>query len=120
MNKNYLIVPIELLDHLKNNELLILSQIAYLKKSFNTITASNDFFASKLNLSVPTVSRAIRTLERFNYITIHYDFKEKNKTKRIILLTEKSLTIYGLHHTKIAKKTLKTKKTKVLEQFLKD
>lgn len=118
MKSKYLIVPYELLDHLKPNDLLILSQLAYLKKSFNTIIASNDFFRIKLFMSSKTVSRSIRNLERLNYIIVHYDNKVKNNTKRTIILTEKTRTIYSLSSSTWASNKTRKAKPKVLEDFL--
>ena len=114
----YLIYPFELLDELTPNELLVLSQLAYLKKSFNTITASNDFFSSKLRISVPTVSRAVRTLERLNYIIVHYNSQVKKNTKRVILLTQKTLIIYNLGKTTFSSNKTRKKKSEALKQFL--
>lgn len=113
MINRYLVVPLGL-DDLNSSELLVLSQFAYLKRSYSTITASNDYISNKLGLSVSTVKRAIKTLIKTEYIISNFLTKD-NKTKRTILLTDKALSIFGLDY-----KVIRSKKSMnpILKQFI--
>jgi DNA-binding MarR family transcriptional regulator len=112
MISDYLVVPIGLED-LTITDTMVLSQLAYLKRSYSTITASNNYICTKLRISISTVKRSINALIIRNYIISNY-FTKNNKTKRTILLTEKTKSIYGLD---VVYSKMK-KKSNILKQFL--
>jgi hypothetical protein len=113
MIDKYLLVPLGIPD-LSMTDTLVLSQLAYLKRSFKIITASNNYIAIKLGLSVRTIIRSFQTLSQLDYITIHY-ITNNNVTKRTIMLDSKTLKLYGLSYTKAPIK----KRSAVLNDFLK-
>lgn len=113
MKNDYLIVPLNL--DLTITETLILSQLAFLKRLYSTITVSNDYIANKLCISNKTVSRAILSLSNNNYIIVSYQ-KKGIKSSRTIRLTKKSDNIYDLNLYKKPKSV--DQKNDLLKKFL--
>lgn len=114
---NYLVIPMDLLGKLSLNEVLILSQCCYMKKRFNTITASNQFFSDKLSISISTVSRTIDRLAQLEYIKIKY-FNQDKLTRRIIFVSQEVLDLFEVKSPQNQPKRITRAKSKVLEQFL--
>jgi len=110
---NYLIIPLELTNKLTYHAIAVLSQLIYMKKAFNELNPSNAYLSKKLNLSVPTIKRAIKELSNSNYITMEL----KDNYKREITITNKSFKAYGILTIKKYKKPLETKKSP-LKEFL--
>lgn len=100
MKNNYLMIPLKI-KGLSWSDKIVLSQLAYLKRSFREITASNEYLANKLDLSVSTVKRAISNLSEAKYIVSNLETKN-NKTKRNIKLTSKTIKIYDLEVIKVS------------------
>lgn len=115
MRSDYLVVPLDLHD-LTWTEAIVLSELAFLRRLFPKITASNEYLSSKLRLNPRTISRAINQLINLNYIISNLHTKN-NITKRSILLTEKSLKVYGLD---VAFKNEKKPLSAPLNAFLND
>lgn len=117
MKGEYLAYPIEFVDDLKPTEILVLSQLAYLRRQFQRISASNDYISSKLGLGVATVSRAITTLSNKHYITVKLNTKNY-KTKRTIYLSKKTMDLYSLGIYVKPTKRKDVTKSKPLKDFL--
>lgn len=92
MTDRYLLVPLELTHKISLTALMVLSQLAYQKKHFTDLYASNAFFANLFNCSLSTVQRAIRELIQLNYITVTII----DNYKRYITVSDDVLSLYGL------------------------
>jgi len=100
-----LIIPINLTKKLSITTIAVLSQLVYMKKAFNELNPSNAYLSNKLNLSRPTIKRAIKELSNSNYITTDL----KNNYKRSIVINNKSFRAFGIMTIKENKKSLETK-----------
>jgi DNA-binding MarR family transcriptional regulator len=114
MTNNYLIIPLDLFPELSLTDKIILSQLAYMKKAFETLTVSNTYLKKQLNLSISTIKRSIYTLSKYNYIKTDL----KNNYKRTIFLSQEVLMAYGIKYPMINKNFVKTEITPVLKEFL--
>jgi len=92
----YLVIPLEPLKTISINEILVLSQIIYMKKAFKEIYPSNAYLSKKLSLSVSSVQRAIAKLVQNHYIT----FIVKHNNKRYIKITIQAKKVFGIHKNK--------------------
>jgi CTP-dependent riboflavin kinase len=88
----YLVIPLVALKELNLNDVLILSQLIYMKKAFKEIYPSNAYLSNKLSMPSRTVQRSIAKLTHEHYIT----FKVKYNNMRYIKITIKSRKIFGL------------------------
>ncbi len=50
--------------------------------------ATNEFFSNSFNVSKQTISKSISSLSNYGYIVLQYDKKEKNNSKRKIIVSE--------------------------------
>ena len=116
MTNKYLLFPLEPLNDLSIIDISILSQLAYMKKAFNELYPSNAFLSSLFKISLSSVKRSITKLIQFNYITTVI----KNRNKRIITLSKKSLRLYGLLYTQNNKKFNKGENIEALRTFWKE
>jgi len=110
----YLIIPIKEFNDLDYNEIIVLSQLVYIKKAFETLTVSNAYLGNKLNLSKSTMSRCINKLNRLNYIKTTI----KDNTKREISISKEVLSIYQVDKTVTRANELKSEMNPILKDFL--
>jgi len=111
---NYLMIPLNLLDKLNHNSIVLLSQLVYMKKAFKELNPSNAYLSKKLNLSDRTIRRSLALLHQLNYITVEI----KNNYQRQITITSKAFNAYGIIDTKNNEKSITAKNNSVLKQFL--
>jgi DNA-binding MarR family transcriptional regulator len=116
MTNNYLLLPLEPLKDISIIDTAILSQLAYMKKAFNELYPSNAFLSSKLNISVSSIKRSIIKLIQYDYITMSIE----NNNKRFILLSKKTLKLYGMLYIQNNKKIAKTETDEALKKFYND
>jgi DNA-binding MarR family transcriptional regulator len=109
----YLVIPLVPLNEISINEALVLSQLIYMKKAFNEIYPSNAYLSKILSMSISSVQRSIAKLSQNHYITL----KIINRNKRIISLSKKSLTFYGITTSKNNSNTVKTEINPALLKF---
>lgn len=57
-------------------------------KKYRYCWATNEFFSNNFNVSKQTVSKSISSLSNYGYIVLKYDKKEKNNSKRKIIISE--------------------------------
>ena len=69
-------------------ERLLLIYILSLCKKYGYCWATNEFFSNSFNVSKQTISKSISSLSNYVYIVLQYDKKEKNNSKRKIILSE--------------------------------
>ena len=103
----------EPLKDISLTEVLILSQLIYMKKAFNEIYPSNAYLSNMLSMPVRTVQRSIAKLVKNHYIIV----KIKNRNKRIISLSKKALTFYGITTSKNNSNAVKTEINPALLNF---
>jgi len=113
----YLNIPLILLEHLKSNEVLVLSQLIFLQKRHEKIFVSNEWLSDNLHLSASTIKRAIKYLSDNNYITCFYDNQDKIKSKRFIFVSKTVLSMVSNNTTKTVK-IVNKEKSNVLKAFL--
>ena len=70
-------------------ERLLLIYILSLCKKYGYCWATNEFFSNSFNVSKQTISKSISSLSNYGYIVLQYDKKEKNNSKRKIIVSEK-------------------------------
>ena len=109
----YLVIPLNPLKDISLSEVLLLSQLIYMKKAFNEIYPSNAYLSKKLSMPCRTVQRSLAKLAQNHYITL----KIKNKNKRTISLSKKALTFYGISNTENDTKAVKTEINPALLKF---
>lgn len=85
-----LVFPTSLLgdNNLTPLERLILIYILSLCKKYGYCWATNEFFSNSFNVSKQTISKSISSLSNYGYIVLEYDKKEKNNSKRKIVISE--------------------------------
>ena len=69
-------------------ERLLLIYILSLCKKYGYCWATNEFFSNSFNVSKQTISKSISSLFNYGYIVLQYDKKEKNNSKRKIIVSE--------------------------------
>lgn len=69
-------------------ERLLLIYILSLCKKYGYCWATNEFFSDNFNVSKQTISKSISSLSNYDYIVLKYDKKEKNNSKRKIIVSE--------------------------------
>ena len=69
-------------------ERLLLIYILSLCKKYGYCWATNEFFSDSFNVSNQTISKSISSLSNHGYIVLKYDKKEKNNSKRKIIISE--------------------------------
>lgn len=69
-------------------ERLLLIYILSLCKKYGYCWATNEFFSDSFNVSKQTISKSISSLSNHGYIVLKYDKKEKNNSKRKIIISE--------------------------------
>ena len=69
-------------------ERLLLIYILSLCKKKGYCWATNEFFSDSFNVSKQTISKSISSLSNYGYIVLKYDKKEKNNSKRKIIISE--------------------------------
>ena len=69
-------------------ERLLLIYILSLCKKYGYCWATNEFFSDSFNVSKQTISTSISSLSNHGYIVLKYDKKEKNNSKRKIIISE--------------------------------
>ncbi len=69
-------------------ERLLLIYILSLCKKYGYCWATNEFFSDSFNVSKQTISKSISSLSNYGYIVLEYDKKEKNNSKRKIIISE--------------------------------
>lgn len=69
-------------------ERLLLIYILSLCKEYGYCWATNEFFSDSFNVSKQTISKSISSLSNYGYIVLEYDKKEKNNSKRKIIISE--------------------------------
>ena len=69
-------------------ERLLLIYILSLCKRYGYCWATNEFFSVSFNVSKQTISKSISSLSNYGYIVLEYDKKEKNNSKRKIIVSE--------------------------------
>lgn len=57
-------------------------------KKYGYCWATNEFFSNSFNVSKQTLSKSISSLSNYGYIALEYDKKEKNNSKRKIIISE--------------------------------
>lgn len=84
-----LVFPTSLLGdkNLTSLERLLLIYILSLCKKYGYCWATNDFFSDRFNVSKQTISKSISSLSNYGYIVLKYDKKEKNNSKRKIMMS---------------------------------
>lgn len=78
-------------------------------KKYGYCWATNEFFSDKFNVSKQAISKSISSLSNYGYIVLKYDNKEKNNSKRKIIISEvlkKEYLIYKKILIIVFKKTL--------------
>lgn len=85
-----LVFPTSLLgdNNLTSLERLLLIYILSLCKKYGYCWATNEFFCNSFNVSKQTISKSISSLSNYGYIVLQYDKKEKNNSKRKIIVSE--------------------------------
>lgn len=85
-----LVFPTSLLgdNNLTSLERLLLIYILSLCKKYGYCWATNEFFCNRFNVSKQTISKSISSLSNYGYIVLQYDKKEKNNSKRKIIVSE--------------------------------
>lgn len=85
-----LVFPTSLLgdNNLTPLERLLLIYILSLCKNYGYCWATNEFFSNSFNVSKQTISKSISSLSNYGYIVLEYDKKEKNNSKRKIVISE--------------------------------
>ena len=85
-----LVIPTSLLgdNRLTFLERLLLINILSLCKKKGYCWATNEYFKNLFSVSKQTISKSISSLSKHGYIVLEYDKKEKNNSKRIIMLSE--------------------------------
>jgi DNA-binding MarR family transcriptional regulator len=114
MKDEFLIIPLELVKELSLIESAVLTQLAFLRRIYSKINASNEYIAKKLNRTPRNISTVINNLEKNGYIISNLKTKN-NKSKRTILLTKKTLKLFDLD---IVSKTDKKPLSGPLKEFL--
>lgn len=69
-------------------ERLLLIYILSLCKKYGYCWTTNGFFSDSFNVSKQTISKSINSLSNHGYIVLKYDKKEKNNSKRKIIISE--------------------------------
>ncbi len=69
-------------------ERLLLIYILSLCKKYGYCWATNEFFSDSFNVSKQTISKSLSSLSNYGYIVLEYDKKEKNNSKRKIIISE--------------------------------
>lgn len=69
-------------------ERLLLIYILSLCRKYGYCWATNEFFSDSFNVSKQTISKSISSLSNHGYIVLKYDKKEKNNSKRKIIISE--------------------------------
>lgn len=90
-------------------ERLLLIYILSLCKKYEYCWATNEFFSNNFNVSKQTISKSISSLSNYGYIALEYDKKEKNNSKRKIIISEvfkKEYQIFKKILILVIKKTL--------------
>lgn len=90
-------------------ERLLLIYILSLCKKYGYCWATNEFFSNNFNVSKQTISKSISSLSNYGYIALEYDKKEKNNSKRKIIISEvfkKEYQIFKKILILVIKKTL--------------
>ena len=84
-----LVFPTSILgdNNLTPLERLLLIYILSLCKKYGYCWATNDFFSDRFNVSKQTISKSISSLSNYGYIVLKYDKKEKNNSKRKIMMS---------------------------------
>lgn len=84
-----LVFPTSLLGdkNLTSLERLLLIYILSLCKKYGYCWATNDFFSDRFNVGKQTISKSISSLSNYGYIVLKYDKKEKNNSKRKIMMS---------------------------------
>ena len=82
----YAIIPADVRydENLKLGEKMMYGEITALSKKNGICYASNNYFAKLYNVSPQAISKWIKTLETYKYITITYEREGKAITKRNI------------------------------------
>lgn len=114
MTSKYLLVPLDSFNELSYNDKLVLSQLAYNKKAFETLQVSNAYLKKQLGISIRTIQRCLNNLSRYDYIKIDL----KNNTDRIITLSNEVLNVYGIKTVSIHQNVVKIEKNPILQAFL--
>lgn len=85
-----LVFPTSILgdNNLTPLERLLLICILSLCKKYGYCWATNEFFSDSFNVSKQTISKSISSLSNHGYIVLKYDKKEKNNSKRKIIISE--------------------------------
>lgn len=85
-----LVFPTSLLgdNNLTPLERLLLIYILSLCKKYGYCWATNEFFSDNFSVSKQTISKSISSLSNYGYIVLQYDKKEKNNSKRKIIVSE--------------------------------
>ena len=73
--------------NLTSLERLLLIYILSLCKKKGYCWATNEFFSDNFNVSKQTISKSISSLSNYGYIVLKYDKKEKNNSKRKIMMS---------------------------------
>ena len=68
-------------------ERLLLIYILSLCKKKGYCWATNEFFSDSFNVSKQTISKSISSLSNYGYIVLKYYKKEKNNSKRKIIIS---------------------------------
>ncbi len=89
----YLKIPERIIldERLKDFEKLLFCKIFSLSQSSGYCWATNCYLADYFKVSKSCISRGISRLNKFEYINLKLDVKEKNKCKRIIYINKSML-----------------------------
>ena len=131
----YAIIPAEVRynDKLRASEKLLFGEITSLSNATGICTASNNYFAKLYNVVPSAITKWIKDLEKYEYITIEYVKEGKEIKQRIIRISDIHKCEEGysqkvkenntsINNTSINKKEIikeKEKKDK-LEQYIKE
>lgn len=85
----YAIIPAEVRynDKLRASEKLLFGEITSLSNATGICTASNNYFAKLYNVVPSAITKWIKDLEKYEYITIEYVKEGKEIKQRIIRIT---------------------------------
>ena len=97
----YAIIPANVRydNKLSGNEKVMYSEITALSSKSGECWASNSYFARLYNVTPQAISIWLGNLQKQGYITIDYEYKGKQITKRTIRLKEVSIYFKGVSST---------------------
>ena len=97
----YAIIPANVRydNKLSGNEKVMYSEITALSSKSGECWASNSYFAKLYNVTPQAISIWLGNLQKQGYITIDYEYKGKQITKRTIRLKEVSIYFKGVSST---------------------